>query len=257
MKPNDINFESCIKQYISTMKNFYWKHEKNLMTNQFKNIFKLSNLMVSLRQLIMFNLFIMLFRLNDVLKKTEFDILMNNMQLFRQKGLIVLKIFPLVQRKKDRDIQTSFQLLEFFIFDASKIRYVFQKICQYVLPITKHSKNGKSKTRKLFITKDIPMNSFYLKCVCNMVYIETRILHAGLSDQEKMQLVQQFNDPNYSLWVLIIQYQISAQRINLNVCCFRIIVLTPAVNSSSKTQTFVCVIQISGFSVKQICFVLI
>ena len=125
MKSNDINFESCIKQYISAMKNFYWKHEKNLMTNQFENIFELNNLMTSFRQLIMFNLFIMLFKLNDVLKKTGFDILMNNMQLFKQKSFIALKIFFLIQKKKDQNIQTGFQLFEFLIFDASKIRYVF------------------------------------------------------------------------------------------------------------------------------------
>ena len=53
------------------------------MTNQFKNIFEIDNLMISFCQLIMFSLFIMLFKLNDVLRKVEFDILMNNMQLFK------------------------------------------------------------------------------------------------------------------------------------------------------------------------------
>ena len=66
------------------------------MTNQFKNIFELNNLMILFCQLIMFNLFIMFFKLNDVLKKIEFDILMNNMQLFKQKDFIILKIFFLI-----------------------------------------------------------------------------------------------------------------------------------------------------------------
>lgn len=51
----------------------------------------------------------------------------------------------------------------------------------------------------------------------NLVYVESAVLHAGLSDPERVELVARFNDPEDSLMVLIITHSVSSQDVNLDI----------------------------------------
>lgn len=55
------------------------------------------------------------------------------------------------------------------------------------------------------------------------MYVESAVLHAALSDAERIQLVARFNDPDDQLLVLIIMRAVSSQGVNLDKCCRRVI----------------------------------
>lgn len=52
---------------------------------------------------------------------------------------------------------------------------------------------------------------FFVELVINLLYIQVTVLHAGLSETEKVELVNQFNDADDKLTVLIIMYQVSSK----------------------------------------------
>lgn len=62
---------------------------------------------------------------------------------------------------------------------------------------------------KLMLTKNIPLNAYYLELVCKSVYIDAEVLHAGLFDAERMLLVKRFKDSNNNLMIFMIMYQVS------------------------------------------------
>lgn len=50
------------------------------------------------------------------------------------------------------------------------------------------------------------------------------MLHADSTNSERRNLVRRFNDELNFLTILVIMYQVNAQEINLDRCCFRIII---------------------------------
>lgn len=81
-----------------------------------------------------------------------------------------------------------------------------------------------------------------------MIYVKTEVLHADLNDSERIALVKRFNDSSNPLLVLVIMYQISAQWVNLDACCSRAIIATPATNAPSEIQAWSRIIRISLFN---------
>lgn len=50
----------------------------------------------------------------------------------------------------------------------------------------------------------------------NLLYVETAVLHSGLSSSERIELVKRFNDPKDNLKILIIMHSVSTQGVNLD-----------------------------------------
>jgi hypothetical protein len=68
----------------------------------------------------------------------------------------------------------------------------------------------------------------------NLTYVETTVLHADLNDQERVNLMKRFNDQNDELIILIIMHAISAQKMNLNKCYNKILIVINVVNASQE-----------------------
>jgi hypothetical protein len=71
-----------------------------------------------------------------------------------------------------------------------------------------------------------------------MVYVDDEVLHAGLSSDEKPTIVTCANNPKDSLLVLIIRYQVSAEGVNLDSACSRVLVATPAINAPLEIKSW-------------------
>lgn len=193
---------------------------------------KFPNVMAPLRYLTIASCSLLLSRFDRTLRKIQLNTLMNDMNRFRAENITAIEILSIVKRPKGPNTETGFEKLQFLAFDAPKLRYIFHEIHTYVLPHT-IKENG----RKFLITEDVPLNASYLKCVCNMIYVKIKVLHAALTDVERINLVKRFNNPKDNLMIIIIMYQVSAQRVNLDPCCCRAIVDTPAVNAPSEMIT--------------------
>ncbi len=187
--------------------------------------------MISLRHLTIASCSLLLSRLDRMLRKVDRNTLIDDITLFRTKNLSAHHIVDLVRRQDDSSVRTDMKKLRFLLYEISTLRYILHQIHHYVLSHTIIEKKN-----KILIIEDVFLNAFFLKCVCNLIYVEVEILHADLIDSERMNLVNRFNDSFDTLIVFIIMYQIFAQNVNLDKCCFRMIVATSAINVFSKIQ---------------------
>jgi hypothetical protein len=68
----------------------------------------------------------------------------------------------------------------------------------------------------------------------NLIYVETIVLHFDLIDSERITLIKQFNDLTNDFIILIIMHVVSIQKINLDKCCNRVIIVINVINASQK-----------------------
>jgi hypothetical protein len=141
--------------------------------------------------------------------------LMNDITLFKIKEYFAYHIVNFVKKEKNLISKTSLKKLKFCLYDVFILRYIMHQIHIYVLS---HKKIDMK--RKLLITKNISFNAFFMKNVCNLICVKTKILHAELINIERINLINKFNDSNDNLLILIIMYQMFTQNVNLNKCCF-------------------------------------
>jgi hypothetical protein len=168
--------------------------------------------------------------------------LVEDMSLLRDKGFNAFNIIPLVKRDGDGDITTGLECLRFLTYGSPKLRYILYKIHSYVLQNT-----TAGKYRKFLLTEDIPLSAHFWEMVCNLTYVETAVLHSGLSDQERVDLIRRFNDPKSTLLILCIMYNVNAQGANLDTCCSRVLVVTAAINAPLEVQAYSRVIRVMFF----------
>jgi hypothetical protein len=187
--------------------------------------------MISLRHLTITSCSLLLSRFDRMLRKVDRNTLIDDITLFRTKDLSAHHIVDLVRRQDDSSVKTDMKKLRFLLYKVSTLRYILHQIHHYVLFHTIMKKKN-----KILIIEDVFLNAFFLKCVCNFIYVEVEVLHADLIDSKRVNFVNKFIDSSDILIVLIIMYQIFAQNVNLNKCCFRMIVATSAINVLSKIQ---------------------
>lgn len=78
------------------------------------------------------------------------------------------------------------------------------------------------------------------------------VLHAVLSDTERVQLVARFNNLADNLLVLVIMHSVSSQGVNLDSCCCRVQVVTNAANAPNEWQSWGRVIRVFALRVRLI-----
>ena len=197
------------------------------------------HIIAPLRHLTLASASLLLSRLDRMLRKIGHNTLVNDINRFRAKGVTAHHIINLVKREGDSDVTTGSEKLKFLTYGSPTMKSILYQIHTYVLPhiVTE-------KPRKLLITEDVALKAFFWDSVCNFAYVETEVLHAGLTDLERVNLVKRFSDPKDSLLILIIMYQVSAQGVNLDRCCCRVLVATPAINTPSEIQAWSRVIRV-------------
>ena len=50
--------------------------------------------------------------------------------------------------------------------------------------------------QKLLLYEHVPLSAQFWEMALNVAYVETAVLHAGLSDMERIELVSKINDPD-------------------------------------------------------------
>lgn len=137
--------------------------------------------------------------------KLGLNTLVHTIDQFCFKHLTAHEIVSFVVCRGDLPCRTRFEKLYFMTYGSPKLWFILKKINHYCL-----LSGPSNKSRKLLITEDIPVNAFFIELTCKLAYIQIEILHAGLTDIERVNLVKRFNNPKDSLLVLVIMYQVSA-----------------------------------------------
>ena len=216
-----------------------WRDKKTpplISKNVVENFF---HVLIFLRFFIIVSCSFFFSRFDRMLKKIGRNTLIENINLFRNKNISAHHIINFVKRSENlftNNDMTKFQML---IYESSTFRYILNQIHTYVL-----FHDSKIKFRKLFITENIFFNAFFWKSACKLLYVDAETLHAELNDVERVNLIKKFNDSNDFFLILIIMYQVNAQKINLNRCCFKIIVVISVINAFIKIQAWFRVIRV-------------
>ena len=226
-----------IRQFVQAMKD-YRKH-----SSSDKKIENFPPIIGPLRQLTIASSSLMLIRFNNTLNNIGFTTLVDDLTIYRSKNFGAPEILAMARRRGDPPMNTGVKMLQLLSYGSPKLRYILNQLRTYVLP-----ENTSGVKRKLLITEDIPLVAFFYECAIRITYIDVEVLHAGLTNAEREILVKRFKNKDDSLTVLIIMYQVSAQGVNLDSCCSRVIVCTPAINAPSEIQAWSRLIRVS-FSV--------
>jgi SNF2 family DNA or RNA helicase len=88
--------------------------------------------------------------------------------------------------------------------------------------------------RKIIITEDTPVVAWYYERVLNHLHVPTKVLAAYLNADERKKVVDEFNNINVGVVVLLVMYAVSAQGLNLDPRCSRVLVTAPAVNTAAR-----------------------
>lgn len=78
--------------------------------------------------------------------------------------------------------------------------------------------------------------AYFYERVLNHMRIPTRVLAAYLNAEERKKVVDDFNNVDIGVVVLIVMYAVSAQGLNLDPWCSRVLVAAPAVNTAAEIQ---------------------
>ena len=171
------------------------------------------------------------------MRSVGYNTLVRDMQIFRAQGRTVDWIINMTAKEGDPSTETRLEKLRFLAEGSPTFRFILSQIRDYVL-------STGQKPNKLIITEDTPLTAWYWEVVLNFLYIETEVLHSGLTNPERWALVKKFNDEKSSLRILILMYNVGAQGINLDPCCPRVLVATAAINASLEIQAWGRVIRV-------------
>lgn len=202
-KPVWINADNYCSDFVRAIKEWGGRKNKTVATfgagpDSFLNITAL------LRNLMIASSSLLLSRLDRTCQSMGSDTLVHTLNQFRLQNITAHQLIPLVRRRGDPDCQTGAQKLNFLTYGSPKLRYILEVVNQYSLPL-----DPSCRPRKLLVTEKLPLCALFFELVLNLIYVQAAVLHAGLSDTERVALVHKFNDPNDKLTVLIIMYQVS------------------------------------------------
>jgi hypothetical protein len=128
---------------------------------------------------------------------------------------------PAVLKPGDIPPITRMEQLKYLVHGSLTLRHILSQIRDHLLSVTT--------TDKIIITEDTPLVAWYYERVLNYLHVNTRVLGAYLKPEERKRLIDDFNDRKSELKILIVMYAVSAQGVNLDRCCSRVLVAAPAI----------------------------
>lgn len=188
-----------------------------------------------MRKLGMANFATKLARLNAIMEHSQGNTHVKTLSSWREKGFEAEFIHELTRGKGEGKAKTAAELLDFLVDGSPVCRLAFQEL------LTVHAIDPVDEARykghqKLLIGEYFPASAYYLQCVLRAALIDARIMHAGMSNRAKAELVNLFNDPNSTVQVVIMTFDVGAVGLNLHGACNRALITTPARSIAQEDQ---------------------
>ncbi|KFY24849.1 hypothetical protein V493_04993 [Pseudogymnoascus sp. VKM F-4281 (FW-2241)] len=155
-----------------------------------------------------------------------------DLSILRANGFTAMQLASIIRLPSDGPLETAADMIRILTFGSPKARYILREVLAWTFP----GSQLPAEPRKILITEDLPVNAYFWELLLRGVYIRAEVLHSGLQNSERSQLISEFNDPASDLAVLILMYQVSAQGANMDGSCHRVIVATSAVNDNETIQ---------------------
>jgi hypothetical protein len=185
-------------------------------------------------------------RLNAVMENVKSNTHVATLALWRDRGYEADFIQDITRGPGERKAQTAAELLQYLCNGSPVAWLAFQEILT-VKAIEKVDKSRYKAHQKLIIAESHPGNAFYLVMLLRAVLVDARVMHAGLSNKAKSELVDLFNDPESTFKVLIMMFDVGATGLNLHKACNRVLITSVARSYAQESQ-------VAGRALRVSCF---
>lgn len=154
---------------------------------------------------------------------------------WRERGFEADFIQDMTRGGGEPKSKTARELLEYLCEGSPPSRLVFQEILatKVLEPVDKERYKHH---QKLILAEATPPCAWFLALLLRCALVDARVMHAGLSNKAKTDLQELFNDPNSSLKVLIMMYDVGAVGLNLHLACSKVLILSCARCRSQEAQ---------------------
>ena len=142
-------------------------------------------------------------RFDRILKKIDIIFLVNDMNELKAKKFNEHYFIKMMKRREDLVINMNFEKFCFLTFESLKLCFIYHEVNIHFLHV-----DLSTFKRKLFLCENISLTNQYWKMTLNLTYVEIVILHATLTDVERVNFVKKFNDSNDILTIFIIMYNV-------------------------------------------------
>jgi hypothetical protein len=214
-----------VKFYVEFLRDYAMRK------NDFSSKINFSFTIASLKKLIVTTFWILLNRFDRIFIRVNKSSLIDDMINLRNREFNAHHLIFMMKRTDDFVIEIDLKKIRYICFDSLKLRYILHLINIYVLSfIIAHNR------RKLLLCEDISLFAQFWKMTINLIYVETIVLHFHLINSERITLIKRFNDSTDDFIILIIMHVVSIQRINLDKCCSRMIIVINVINAFQKWQ---------------------
>ncbi|KAI0845982.1 SNF2 family N-terminal domain-containing protein [Daldinia vernicosa] len=179
-------------------------------------------------------------RLDKLFARNGFGTLSQDVHAMRKANVNFMHLSPFLLEKHDSKPKVALDYIKLAVRKSPILRYILYYIKENLLG---RGPNGKIK--KLLITEASPMLAYYYELVLQFLLIHCRTLHAGLSSEERRELIADFNsDSDHSCQVLIQMYTVGFAGSNLHKSCSQVIVASQAFSLSVQSQAVHRVIRV-------------
>ncbi|RDW62917.1 uncharacterized protein DSM5745_10028 [Aspergillus mulundensis] len=162
-------------------------------------------------------------RLNAVMESSKGNTFVETLRLWRAKQLNASFIHDLTRGEGEQRANTANDLISYLVEGCPVARLVCQEILA-IKALEPVNKEFFGHHQKLIVGEVLPANAFYLQEILRACLIDARVFHADLSHQARSQMVDLFNNPQSTLKVLIMLYDVGSIGLNLHKACNHVVI---------------------------------
>ncbi|KAI0885784.1 SNF2 family N-terminal domain-containing protein [Annulohypoxylon maeteangense] len=165
-----------------------------------------------------------IFRLEKLFSENGFGIKAEHVKLMRHNNVNFLHFAAFLLRPGDKKPRTALDYVKLAVRKSPILRYILHHVKEKVL-----DRKPGEKIKKLLIIEARPILAYYYEIVLQFLLINCRTLHAGLSGEQRRELIDSFNDDgDHSCQILIQMYSVGFAGSNLHKSCSQVLVASQA-----------------------------
>ncbi|KAI1778068.1 SNF2 family N-terminal domain-containing protein [Hypoxylon cercidicola] len=180
------------------------------------------------------------FRLEKLFSLNRFGATAAGVLTMRRSSINFTHLAQFLLEPSDREPEVALDYVKLAVRKSPVLRYILHYVRENIL---ERGPNGKIK--KLLITEASPILAYYYELVLQFLLVHCRTLHAGLSQEERRELIASFNDDSdTSCQVMIQMYTVGFAGSNLHRNCSQVLVASQAHSLPVQWQTVHRVIRV-------------
>ncbi|KAI1459145.1 SNF2 family N-terminal domain-containing protein [Annulohypoxylon moriforme] len=164
------------------------------------------------------------YRLEQIFSLNKFGIKAEYVRSMRGYNVNFMHIAPFLLDRYEAKPKTALDHIKLAVRNSPILRYILHHVKENLL----NRKPGE-RIKKLLIIESRPILAYYYELVLQFLLVNCRTLHAGLSGEQRRDLIASFNDDhNHSCQILIQMYSVGFAGSNLHKNCSEVLVATQA-----------------------------